>query len=766
MKYIRVSMPIPIVLLISLFHYSIMSAQPYVKFIPDKDQVKEVVLENNSYRYTIAIGNAVKLTSMLDKSTGYDYMKNNEDLIFTSSPHPWALDHVGFQLFNVEEFTKDGRKGVSIRQQSSYVENSWVIVQNFSIGEDHELYWKSVVTSTATGGRSYREPRTRSANIRFPVIQDLQIGKKEDLNVFLPTETYFRRYATSFPTYCINNQDDYKFYLFPNYSDPQVPTDVFNRKENRGVYFHVINTSFSWIFDDKADFHQKEFRLIQEPGEETVVMDCRIGPHEGDWHAAFDAYKKHIYSNFDFKYYNRPVQEYYRKQFVSHFTFLYGHDIYNPETNEFDINRFLDEGEVNFGGYDYMLLWHDYPRMGVDNRNQFAMYEDLPGGLNGLKSLVDKAHERGVQVYLPYKPWDIMVKNQNHYDEEAKISKAIGADGIFLDTMKDSEIAFRKALDAVNPDNVFASEGRPGLADAQLVTGSWNQVGTQTNVMPSIDLFRFLLPKHNVHNISRNSRDRQALVHNSLFNGTGFIVWEDIFGEINSYTWIERIMVHRYSRIIRENSDAYLTDNPIPLVKSLREDIYINAFPVANKCVYPVYQNDHDNVSREATFNEGSAPKFHGVGGRDLRGRVRRLIGPFLEVDHPENWHYVDVWNHRALSTEVVDGKTRLVFLEEAADKISCVVGMPENLKVDRADGSLKIRVTNPIDNSRIQINTVDNLNMMEEEKMELSGNDATVNLSDLDLDYPHKVLVKLMQDDVMIDQVIVDAGWYSFSPK
>ena len=55
---------------------------------------------------------------------------------------------------------------------------------------------------------------------------------------------------------------------------------------------------------------------------------------------------------------------------------------------------------------------------------------------------------------------------------------------------------------------------------------------------------------------------------------------------------------------------------------------------------------------------------------------------------------------------------------------------------------------------------------MMEEEKMELSGNDATVNLSDLDLDYPHKVLVKLMQDDVMIDQVIVDAGWYGFSPK
>ena len=142
------------------------------------------------------------------------------------------------------------------------------------------------------------------------------------------------------------------------------------------------------------------------------------------------------------------------------------------------------------------------------------------------------------------------------------------------------------------------------------------------------------------------------------------------------------------------------------------------------------------------------------------------MIGPFIEVDHPQDWHYIDVWNHRNVGTEEVDGKTRLVFLEEAPDKMSCVVGMPENLKVDQADGSLKIRVTKPVDGSRIQINTVDNLNMMEEEKMQLRGNDATVNLSDLDLDYPHKVLVKLMQDDVMIDQVIVDAGWYGFSPK
>ncbi len=742
-----------------------------LKYIPQKETVEEIILENETYQYTIKIDNAVRLQSIIEKSSGYNYLQKNEPLVFTSCyPRGRWLDNVGYQLFTVEEFSKEERQGVSIRQQSSYVENSWVVVQEFSLGEGMELYWKSTVINTATGGRSYRLPRARPSTIKFPVIQDLIIGDKRGMSYFYPSgsryyldnkddsgKTQYNEGSTEFEATRVPG-----FYL-TNTTDPKVPTDIFNLKENRGVYFHVLDTKLAWSFEDKTDLKSRDFELVQDPGEETVVMDCRIGPHLGDWHAAFDAYKRYIYSTFDFKYYDRPVQKYYRKKLVSHFTFLYGHDIYNPKTNEFEIDRFLDEGEANFGGYDYMLLWHDYPRMGVDNRDQFAMYEDLPGGLDGLRQMVDKAHARGVQVFLPYKPWDIMVKNQDHYKEEARISKAIGADGVFLDTMKDSEIAFRKALDAVNPDNVFVSEGRPSIADAQLVTGSWNQSGSATNTMPNVDLFRFLLPKHNVHNINRGARDREQLIHNALFNGTGFIVWEDIFGEINQYSWNERILIHRYSRILRENIDAYLTENPIPLVRDLRDDIYINAFPVSSKCVYPTYQNDYKSVSRRAIINDGSAPRFRGKGGRDWEGKTPRLIGPFIDVDHPKDWHYIDVWNHRNVATKEVNGKTRLIFLEEAPDKMSCVVGMPKNLKVNQADGSLKIRVTNPIEKSRIQINTVDNLNMMEEEKMELRGDDATVNLSDLDLDYPYKILVKLMQEDIMIDQVIIDAGWFNF---
>jgi len=60
------------------------SGKTTVTYVPDKEQVKEIVLENKSLRYTITINNAVKLVSILDKSSGYDYLEKNEPLIFTS----------------------------------------------------------------------------------------------------------------------------------------------------------------------------------------------------------------------------------------------------------------------------------------------------------------------------------------------------------------------------------------------------------------------------------------------------------------------------------------------------------------------------------------------------------------------------------------------------------------------------------------------------------------------------------------------------------
>ncbi len=710
-------------------------AEPQLSFLPNKQSVRHIVLENENTKYTLLLDKGIKMSGCVEKSTGVDLFEGNPPLLLLSARDPLWLDDVGYQLFTVDTKQNDDMVSVSIVQKSTYVENPIVVTQTFSLGEKAELSWKVNVHNTATGGRAYRDPLTKRTLVSFPFMQKLKLGQPKDMHYLLPTQGSF---------FCIDNADDFIFYFTKSY-DPKMPIDIYNVKKNIGLYFHVLSSSIHFDFEDKKDFQSKIFTLTQKPDEKTHLISCRISPHQGDWHAAFQVFKDYIRSNFDFTYYERPIQEKYRQRLISHFTFLYGHDIYDPEENVFQINRFLDEGEANFGGYDYMLLWHDYQRMGIDDRDQWDMYEDLPGGLEGLRNMVNKAHDRDVQVFIPYKPWDIMNKDKNHFKEEARIAKAIGSDGVFLDTMDESDKSFRDALDAVNPDNVFVSEGRPDLEAAQLVTGSWNQQGNATNKMPNVDLFRFIIPEHNVHNINRGARKRDELIYNALFNGTGFIVWEDIFGEINRFSWNERILIKRYNRIIHENRDAYLSDNPVPLVEDFRDDVYVNAFPVEKKCVYPLYQLGRENVSRNIDD---------------------RLIGPFMPVNHPDSWHYVDVWNHKAIPTQEYMGMTCLAFPEEPTDVMSCIVALPSNLDIKREGDILTISAKQPGENASLHINTVDNLTFLEEEQQVIKGSSGKVDISALNLDFPYKVLVKLMNDDILVDQHVVNTGWKHFDVK
>ncbi len=710
--------------------------QTKLSYLPNREIVKHIIIENDKVKYELTLDKSVKLASIIDKKTGIDYAENNPDLMFISARLSFYLDDVGYHQFTIEDEKSAREFSVTVKQQSSYVENCLIITQTFTLGEDYDLRWNIKIINTATGGRAYHLPRNRTSRITFPVMQKLKIGDELNMHYLFPSQQRGTAKVTSF--FCINNPENISFYFTSDY-DPKMPIDIYNPDENRGIYFHILNSPLDFNFEDKDDLLNKVFTLDQKPGEATEVLDCIIKPHKGDWHAAFQTFKKHIRSNFDFTYYKRPVQETYRQRLVSHFTFLYGLDIYDPETNQFRIDEFLDEGEENFGGYDYILLWHDYPRMGIDNRDQFDMYEDLPGGLEGLRKMVDKAHARDVQVFIPYKPWDIMKGRTDHFAQQARIAKAISADGIFLDTMSESDTTFRNELDAVSKDIVFVTERRPDLAEAELITGSWNQSGNASNKMPNIDLLRFIIPEHNVHNINRGARKRDELIYNSLFNGTGLIIWEDVFGEINRFSWNERILIRRYSRIIHENRDAYLTDNPIPLVTDLRDNLYVNAFPVSDKCIYPAYQIGRENVSR--LYDD-------------------RLIGPFMEISHPADWHFVDVWNHQTIPVKKVHGKPCLVFPEEPTDVISCIIGMPENLKVEREGETLHIRVINPIEDAVIHINTVNNLTMMEKEVLMLPGNGGDVNISRLNLKFPYKVLIKLKQGDILKDEIIINLGW------
>ena len=53
--------------------------------------------------------------------------------------------------------------------------------------------------------------------------------------------------------------------------------------------------------------------------------------------------------------------------------------LYDHEASRFTPDRFVDHGEAEFGGFDGVVLWHAYPVIGIDARNQFDFYRDVPG---------------------------------------------------------------------------------------------------------------------------------------------------------------------------------------------------------------------------------------------------------------------------------------------------------------------------------------------------------------------------------------------------
>ena len=71
----------------------------------------------------------------------------------------------------------------------------------------------------------------------------------------------------------------------------------------------------------------------------------------------------------------------------------------NPRTRRYTIDSLLEHATQAFGGYDAVVLWHAYPRIGFDQRNQFDFYRDMPGGLAGLLRMMSRV--RGVKGFGP-----------------------------------------------------------------------------------------------------------------------------------------------------------------------------------------------------------------------------------------------------------------------------------------------------------------------------------------------------------------------------
>ncbi len=229
--------------------------------------------------------------------------------------------------------------------------------------------------------------------------------------------------------------------------------------------------------------------------------------------------------------YDRPELEWTQSCFSVAVVWLWDELLYDRAAGRFTPERLLDEAEREFGGYDGVVLWHAYPVLGIDERNQFDFYRDAPG----IRELVVALQERGVRVFVDYNPWDVGTRREPVGDAAAvaEIVRRLGADGVFLDTMKEAMAELREAL----PDAALEGESTLPLeriCDHHL---SWAQWFADSSV-PGVIRARWFEQRHMLHHTRRWNRDHSDELRSAWLNGVGMLVWENVFG--SWVGWSER----------------------------------------------------------------------------------------------------------------------------------------------------------------------------------------------------------------------------------
>lgn len=272
--------------------------------------------------------------------------------------------------------------------------------------------------------------------------------------------------------------------------------------------------------------------------------------------------------------------------FVMGFIFIWDQTFWNAEKGEYTVDSYCKTMAREFGGMQSVVLWHSYPNIGIDARNQFDMLRRMPGGVAGLRQVVRDFHQHGVKVFLTYNPWDLDTRRAEQHDfvELARLIDASGADGLFLDTWRCSrgeislyavEKSLRDEVATFSRPVAFATEILPEFKDLygpDALTSSWGQE-IEPYHYTDLSLQKWLMPEHKQHYIKRMAKDKKPLLTHAWMNGQGIQLWENIFGTMNLWSASHRKALRKMNAIWKNYGHVYRTDDWKPFLPTCNRDI-------------------------------------------------------------------------------------------------------------------------------------------------------------------------------------------------
>ncbi len=272
--------------------------------------------------------------------------------------------------------------------------------------------------------------------------------------------------------------------------------------------------------------------------------------------------------HYDDALYRRPDLAWAARCFVVSQVWLWDELLYDWETHRFTADRLIADAQERFGSFDAVVLWHAYPVIGIDDRNQWDYYREV----DGLSELVAAFHDAGVKVFVDYNPWDGGSRRAGKdADELARLVADLDVDGVFLDTLKEGGDALLGSLSAARKG--VAVEGESALPLDRLVDHplSWAQWFADSAV-PGVVRSHFYERRHMMHHVRRWHRDHSEELQSAWLNGIGVMVWEVVFGAWVGWTDRDAQLLRRMVAAQRALAHLFIEGQWTPLV-DLGDDV-------------------------------------------------------------------------------------------------------------------------------------------------------------------------------------------------
>jgi len=311
--------------------------------------------------------------------------------------------------------------------------------------------------------------------------------------------------------------------------------------------------------------------------------------------------------------YDRPELKWTQSSYMQPQMMVQDRYFYDPATGKYTVDRYLDDLEKRYGGIDAVLVWPTYPNLGVDSRNQFDMFHDMPGGIEGIRQMVADFHRRKVRVLFPIMLWDQGTHDLGKPEPEllAQQLAEVGADGVNGDTMVAVPRSFRVASDktghplAFEPEHFTQDEALAynNMMWAQAVPqGPIQQQGPARRYLgvagpEFVDKYKWLEPRHMTNVSDRWQRDKNVDLQYAFFNGVGMETWENIWGIWNGMTPRDSETVRRIAKIERQFAANLTSSEWEPHTPMLRFQVYASKWPAARQTLWTIINRNEYDVS-------------------------------------------------------------------------------------------------------------------------------------------------------------------------